>query len=110
MADVFISYSKVEPQLTEDLAKELEQRGLSVWWDTKLIPGEAFYKTIVAELQRAKAVVVIWTPSSVNSDWVYSEASRARDLHKLVQLRSSDLSPDKAPPPFEHITCLPSAR
>jgi TIR domain len=101
MADVFISYSKSEPQITKDLAKELELRGISVWWDTELVAGEMFHKTILEKLQQAKAVVVIWTRSSVESQWVLSEASRALKLQKLIQIRSPELNPDEAPPPFD---------
>jgi TIR domain len=39
MADVFISYSKHDPEPTERLAAELERQGYSVWWDTSLLTG-----------------------------------------------------------------------
>lgn len=35
MADIFISYSKESKAQTEQLAKELEAKGFSVWYDAR---------------------------------------------------------------------------
>lgn len=101
MADVFISYSKANADLTIELAKALEAKGLTVWWDTDLVAGDAFRQTILSELQASKAVVVIWTQASINSQWVLSEAIRALKLNKLIQVRAPDITPGDAPPPFD---------
>jgi predicted nucleotide-binding protein len=86
MADVFISYSKSYVQITRDLAADLEAKGLTVWWDTDLLAGESFRQRIIQELQACKAAIVIWTPQSVISDYVISEAERARKAGKLIQV------------------------
>jgi Tfp pilus assembly protein PilF len=101
MADVFISYSKQDPEPTRKLAHELETLGYSVWWDTNLLAGANFREVIVKQLEGAKAVIVIWTPSSVKSDWVISEADRARAARKLVPLRVPALGPQTIPMPFD---------
>jgi len=101
MSDVFISYSKKYPEETEALVSELKALGLSVWWDTHLLPTESFKDRIVAELNAAAAVIVIWSPASAQSDWVYSEASRAKDAGKLIQVRVGALNPADVPPPFD---------
>jgi TIR domain-containing protein len=101
MADVFISYSKAHVDLTRDLATDLEGQGLSVWWDTDLLAGESFRQRIVDELKGCKAVIVIWTRESVASDYVLSEAERARKSGKLIQIRTDDVAPDDLPPPFD---------
>jgi len=77
MADVFLSYSKPDVADARMLAALLEANGYTVWWDTNLEGGEQFRKKIASELATARAVVVIWTKSSVASDWVQSEAGRA---------------------------------
>jgi hypothetical protein len=100
MADVFISYSKQEAELTIDLAHELERRGYTTWWDTTLLPGEEFLERITAELYKARAVIVIWTQSSVASKWVQAEAQLAASQNKLITVRSQDLHPDRIPLPF----------
>jgi hypothetical protein len=44
---------------------------------------------------------VIWTSDSVHSDYVVSEAERARVAGKLIQLRTADVEPTDLPPPFD---------
>jgi TIR domain len=101
MADVFISYSKPHIQLTRDLAADLETKGLTVWWDTDLVAGESFRQRIIQELHDCKAAIVIWTPQSVSSDYVISEAERARKAGKLIQVRTEEVEPGELPPPFD---------
>src|ERR1700745_3556422 len=74
MADVFISYAKADRPLALKLAAMLEAEGWKTWWDTSLIPGDDFRNEIMTELGRARAVIVIWTDTSIKSDWVRSEA------------------------------------
>jgi hypothetical protein len=101
MADIFISYSKPHVELTRDLASDLEAKGLTVWWDTDLLAGESFRQRIIQELHDCKAAIVIWTPQSVTSDYVISEAERARKAGKLIQIRTEEVEPDALPPPFD---------
>ena len=54
MADVFISYSKQSPEPTRKLAADLDARGVSVWYDTELLPGEHFQQRLEDELLSAK--------------------------------------------------------
>src|SRR5882757_4594281 len=101
VADVFISYSKSRKAETIDLATELEGRGFVVWWDKEIAAGETFRDVIRAELERARAAIVIWTPASVKSNWVISEATRAQRRGILIAVRSADLHVDDIPAPFD---------
>ena len=101
MADIFISYSKNERHLTEALANDLEAAGYTVWWDTNLITGESYQKVIVREIKEARAAIVIWTPSSTQSEWVYSEANRANRDKKLIPVRVPEVDLYDIPPPFD---------
>ena len=101
MADVFISYSKSDRSRVEALAHRLEESGHSVWWDSSLLAGQNFRDAIKRELEAARAVVVLWTTSSVKSEWVISEAQRALVMAKLVPVRDSTLSVDHIPQPFD---------
>jgi hypothetical protein len=100
MADVFISYSKAEHALVAALAADLEQCGCSVWWDVSLLSGDNYRSVILKELDRAKAVIVVWTPTSIASDWVISEADRAAHGHKLIPVRTARVDPISIPPPY----------
>jgi class 3 adenylate cyclase/tetratricopeptide (TPR) repeat protein len=101
MADIFISYSKGFQPQTEQLANELRAKGFSVWFDTSLVPGDNFREVITSELAQARAVIVIWNESSVKSDWVCSEASRARARRILIPVRANNIRSHDIPPPFD---------
>jgi hypothetical protein len=101
MADIFISYSRDYRALTEALAEHLQARGYTVWWDTSLLLGQPFHEEIRRELDAAKVAIVIWSPAAVKSDWVISEARRAREQGKLITVRSADLNLGDIPPPFD---------
>jgi hypothetical protein len=107
MADVFVSYSKQERHLTEGLAVLLIEAGYTVWWDTSLLPGDSFKDVIPEQIHRANAAIVIWSSASVESDWVYSEATRAHALRKLVPVRSEHVSIHDIPPPFDALHTVP---
>lgn len=112
MTDVFISYSKSHRHLTEELARELEAKGLEVWWDTEMLAGESFRERIIEELKSCKAAIVIWTSESVKSPYVLSEAERARREGKLIQVRTADMAAENVPPPFDasHIALIDDRR
>ena len=81
-------------ELTRELARDLESKGLSVWWDAELVAGKSFRQRIIQELKDCKAAIVIWTPESIQSDFVVSEAERARKEGKLIQVRTDRVRPD----------------
>jgi hypothetical protein len=84
MADIFISYAKEDKAVAADLAKALENRGWSVWWDRKIPPGKTFSQVIEAAIEAAKCVVVLWSKESIKSDWVQNEASEGTGRNILV--------------------------
>jgi hypothetical protein len=52
-------------------------------------------------LNKARAVVVIWTKEAGASDWVKSEAGRARHAGKLINVRAPGLMWEDLPIPFD---------
>jgi adenylate cyclase len=87
MADVFISYARADKARVAPLVAAIEARGWSVWWDPEISPGQEFDDEIDVELQAAKAVLVVWTPTSVSSRWVRGEARDAAERGILVPVR-----------------------
>lgn len=90
MADVFISYSKSRSVEAAELASELADLGYDVWWDISLLPTGSFGAEIDCQLDKAKAVIVIWSPESLRSKWVRSEASHGDRQDKLVNTHTAD--------------------
>ena len=84
MADVFVSYARADKARVAPLVAAIEAKGWSVWWDPEITPGQEFDDQIDAEIDAAKAVLVIWTPTSVASRWVRAEATLADRRNKLV--------------------------
>jgi hypothetical protein len=87
MADIFISYSQKDREVAKALADFLSDCGYDRWWDYELVGGVNFRTEIKAELEKAKAAVVIWTPNSVEADWVVEEAEDAKHAKKLIATR-----------------------
>src|SRR5215831_12875179 len=103
MSDVFISYghSTTAPQ-ARAAAAALRALGYSVWIDDDLPAHRAFTPEIEAQLTDAKAALVIWSAEAASSHWVLSEANRAREDNKLVQLR---IDGARLPMPFDQSQC-----
>ncbi|ADP71999.1 hypothetical protein Rvan_2790 [Rhodomicrobium vannielii ATCC 17100] len=100
MKDVFIAYARPERPIAEALAKIINDRGHSTWWDTDLLAGEDFNRVIQDRLNEARAVIVIWSDLSVKSDWVLAEAGYAARLKKLIPIIVGSLNPKDLPIPF----------
>lgn len=102
MSDIFISYARsTEPQAIQ-VAEALRDLGYGVWRDDELPAHRAYNEVIEERLKAAGAVVVIWSADAVMSQWVRSEADRAREDGKLVQL---SLDGVRLPMPFDQIQC-----
>lgn len=96
MSSIFLSYASRDRERVEPLVRALEEAGLSVWWDRQIETGTEFDRTIEAQLDAAQAVVVVWSRSSVESDWVRTEAEEARQRGILVPVRIDDVTPPLA--------------
>jgi len=84
MADVFLSYASVDRTRAQHIAAALENHSWTVWWDRKIVAGDAFDRTIERELDAAKCVVVLWSQASVASEWVKNEAAAAVERGTMV--------------------------
>ncbi|MEZ5787445.1 MAG: toll/interleukin-1 receptor domain-containing protein [Xanthobacteraceae bacterium] len=74
MGYVFISYAREDQATARHIQQALERVGVSVWWDERLQLGREFEPPIVEALKEADAILVLWSPASVQSDWVKREA------------------------------------
>jgi adenylate cyclase len=95
VADVFVSYAQEDRSLAGKLATALDTAGYSVWWDRDLTGGARYPVAIEAQLNAAKAVLVVWTKASISSHWVADEAEVGRETGRLVPI-----TPDGSMPPL----------
>lgn len=100
MADVFISYSRVDHERVQPIADRLTSLGYSVWWEKPLRTGRAALNEVERELDEARAVLTVWSGAARNSTLVQAQASRALDAKKLVQLKIDHV---QLPAPFEQL-------
>src|SRR6476659_2207337 len=100
MADIFISYSKADHALALKLSAFLEAEGWSVWWDKSLGAADLYRDEIMKQLAAARAVISIWTPNSIKSDWVRAEAGTAKKEGKLIPVKTADVAYADIPLPF----------
>ncbi len=120
MADVFVSYARVDKARVAPIVAAIEAQGWSVWWDPEIAAGQLFDDQIETQLAAARAVLVVWTPTSVASRWVRGEAREAADRGILVPVRFDDArmpmdvralhttdldkwAEDPASPPFQEV-------
>jgi adenylate cyclase len=102
MSDVFISYARSTATQAQAAAEALKALGYSVWLDDELLAHHAYTHAIEEQLTAAKAALVIWSAEAVRSEWVLSEANRAREDRKLVQL---SVDGARLPMPFDQTQC-----
>jgi len=84
LAKVFLSYAREDEPAAKQLAESIGRAGHDVWWDRHIQGGSRFSTEIDRELKSAEAVVVLWSPLSVESAWVQDEAAEGRDTNRLV--------------------------
>ena len=84
MTDIFISYKREDRDSAQALAEMFVANGYDVWWDVELLPGKNFTQEINSVVKNAKAAVVLWTPKSIESQWVLGEAALAMNRGILI--------------------------
>ena len=75
---VFISYNHADQVFVKKLARDLQKAGLSVWWDEwEVKVGDSIIEKVSNGITTSAHLMVILSPSSVNSSWVQREVSSA---------------------------------
>lgn len=93
MADVFISYQRDDQARVAKIAEAIEREGFSVWWDQELPLGESYAKAIRRELDAASSVVVVWSATSIHSEFVQEEATLAKRKDAIAPVRIDLVDP-----------------
>jgi TIR domain/Endonuclease/Exonuclease/phosphatase family len=98
MADVFLSYAHADRLPAQDLCDHLTGLGRSVFLDRRrLQPGSKWEPHLMAELESARCVLVLWSNASLRSNWVRKEATSGYMRRRLVQALLTSVEP---PEPF----------
>ena len=88
MRNVFLSYAQSDAKWARELASLLKSRGLSVWNDAEIAPGQNWWKETGKALSNADAMVVLLSPDAVKSNNVQREIdfalSQPRFKNRLI--------------------------
>jgi TIR domain len=93
MADVFISYAREDKGSAEKLRHYFEEQGYDVFWDDDIRTGDTWPPILETHLDQAKCIVVLWSPNSIDSDWVNYEAERGGNRQVLLTAKITDCEP-----------------
>lgn len=82
--DVYLSYSRQDRDFAARLASALEAAGFRVFRDVEIPPGADWSNLIHEQIDAAKVMIVLWSTSSAQSQWVRAEAQLAADRDKFL--------------------------
>ncbi len=102
-ARVFLSYAAEDVGSAQRLASILTDRGWDVWWDRRLFAGTSFDEVIEEQLDAARAVIVLWSTTSAQSEWVRAEATAAVERDVLIPIL---IEPCRVPLRFRNVHTL----
>jgi O-acetyl-ADP-ribose deacetylase (regulator of RNase III)/nucleotide-binding universal stress UspA family protein len=85
MGHIFISYNHSDTPFVQELKAALNARGLDVWFDHHIAPGEPGWFTAIREAVRnSSAVIVVMTPEAEKSQWVEKEILMAHKYERPI--------------------------
>ncbi|KEO88978.1 hypothetical protein EH31_13090 [Erythrobacter longus] len=93
LASIFVSYSRADREDVLPIIDALSERGHRVWWDGLLEGGDRFSQVTETALETSDVVLVVWTQTSINSDWVRDEATRGRDRGRMLSVSLDGTQP-----------------
>ncbi len=93
MTDIFLSYNEKDREQARRVAALLESVGWSVWWDRRIPAGETWRSVLEKALEDMRCMIVLWSSRSIESEWVYEEATEGRRLGKLVPVMIEAVRP-----------------
>jgi hypothetical protein len=87
MADMFISYARADRERCTKIHEALTALKLDIWFDGGIASGDSFDRKIEEEIDGAKSVMVLWSDTSVQSNWVRNEARTGAERDSLVAVQ-----------------------
>ena len=78
---IFISHASKDDEFVKKLREALEGQRLSVWVDSRnLRGGDKLAPEIDKAIEKARQVIVVFSPNTINSPWVRKELQKAQQV------------------------------
>ena len=85
MTQIFLSYSRKDLDFVEQLASDLKESGLDVWYDLSGLDGGSRWRNSIEKaIRESQYVVIVLSPDSVSSEWVEREYLFASNLGRKI--------------------------
>jgi TIR domain len=108
---VFVSYSRQDARTVEQLVKQIEELGYTVWIDRQLTGSQRYAGPIVTAIRHSRLVALMCSQNAFASDHVIREVYLAGDYKKpfiVFQLDSTEF-PDELRYFVSGFPCVPVA-
>lgn len=102
MAGIFLSYSRADRKHAYAVVQGLRALGVEVWWDEDM-PGVDWQFELTYRITEMAAIMVLWSPKSLDSKNVGDEARLAYKKDKLI---NALIGVEEPRPPFDRINGL----
>ena len=101
--NVYVSYAAEDREYAQRLAAHLQSRGVPVWLDTMLQPGEQLDTVALRQLEASTYVLVVMSPAAARSSQVADETAVAvADAKEIIPL----LLDGEVLPSLAHLTVV----
>lgn len=92
LKEVFISYSRLDKDKALKIFEVLKQRGIAVWYDKLIEPGENWREAIVEQLKQSRVMLVLISAHSQKSNELKKElAIASAEAVPLLGIRLEDI-------------------
>jgi len=84
---VFLSYSHADREVVEPFRRDLISRGLDVWWDRLILPGQDWEHEIKLAIEKSTAVIICFSKriETTNRSGVFPEVLKALEIYRQFQ-------------------------
>jgi hypothetical protein len=108
MAQIFLSYSRVDQLHASNLAKDLKDLGHAVWFDQDLSGGQAWWEQILARIRASDFFIFVLSSDALYSTACQREYGYAAELRRpiLPVLVRDGLSLNVLPPALSQVQFL----
>ena len=86
MERIFVSYSRVDRYITEQLVAHLRRiyGHKHVWFDENLRAGQTWWDEVRRQIDKSDVFIILISPESLNSKYCMMELNAARDSRKHI--------------------------